>query len=340
MTESMEVEALLAKFSRQRILVVGDLMLDRYVSGTVSRISPEAPVPVVLVDREEARPGGAANVASNICALGGQATMAGIVGEDEAARELTGILAERGIAPEGVVRDKRVRTTVKMRILAERQQVVRVDYENALAIDDALVESLCARLTEVVPQMDAVIVEDYGKGVACKPVVQAILKAAKGKQVLVGFDPKDNRDLGFTTLTLATPNYMEACLAAGLPFRPIGDEPLKNPVLKKAGEILMQQWNCALLIITLGSHGMYLVSRAEAPIHIPTVAREVFDVSGAGDTVIATAMLALASGADHRLAAMAANTAAGVVVAKVGTATCSAEELLANWHAVAARRGA
>ncbi len=335
MTTRSNIDELLKGFRQRRILVVGDLMLDRYVSGTVTRISPEAPVPVVLVNREQSRPGGAANVAANICALGGQALMAGIVGDDAAGKELTSILAARGIAPDGVVHDGRVRTTVKMRILAERQQVVRVDYENPEVVDDGLVEKLCARLTVVVPQVDAVIVEDYGKGVVCRPVVQAILKAAQGTKVLVGFDPKDNRELGMTALALATPNFMEACLAAGVPYKPLGDDPLKNPLLIKAGEILMQKWNCTLLIITLGPHGMYLVSRTEAPIHIPTVAREVFDVSGAGDTVIATAMMALASGANHRLAAMVANTAAGVVVAKVGTAACSADELRAAWQALA-----
>ncbi|MCE9614190.1 MAG: hypothetical protein K8T26_07930 [Lentisphaerae bacterium] len=332
MTQQTDIKALIESFRTRRILVVGDVMLDRYVSGSVARISPEAPVPVVLVTRDQSRPGGAANVAANIRSLGGAAMMAGLIGEDAAAGDLKRVLADRGIATDGLVSDPRMHTTVKMRILAERQQVVRVDYENPDVVDESLVARLCRRIAEVVPQVDGVIVEDYSKGVVRQAVVDAIMQATRGTRILVGLDPKDNRDLSFPALTLATPNYSEACVAAGLPYKPLGDEPLKNPVLIKAGEILMAKWNCTLLVITLGPHGMYLLSRTEPPLHIPTVAREVFDVSGAGDTVIATAMLALASGAGNRLAATVANVAAGVVVAKVGTATCSADELMANWR--------
>jgi len=280
--------------------------------------------------REQARPGGASNVAANIRSLGGQVVMAGLVGNDAAGRELTAVLAAQGIEADGVLRATNMRTTVKMRILAERQQVVRVDYENPEVMDRTLQEKLARRVAELVPHVDGVIIEDYGKGVVSQPVIDALLRQARGSHVRVGLDPKDNRDLRFSALALATPNFMEACVAAGLPQVAIGDEPLKNPTLVEAGAILMERWQCAVLIITLGAHGMYLVSRTEQPLHIPTVAREVFDVSGAGDTVIATAMLAMVAGGDDRLAAGLANVAAGVVVAKVGTATCSAAELLAQ----------
>lgn len=327
------IKSLVGTFAKKRILVVGDLMLDRYVSGTVARISPEAPVPVVQVTREQSRPGGAANVAANIRSLGGAVVMAGVVGEDAAGRELAGVLAERGVSTAAVVADARVRTTVKTRVMAERQQIVRVDHDNLDGIHPACVDALCKRIAGAIPEVDGVIIEDYSKGVVCQRVVDTIMRHTRGTRVLTGLDPKDNRALRFSSLTLATPNFLEACIAAELPHKPLGDgDPRRNPLLIKAGEVLVRRWNCTLLIITLGPHGMYLVTRNERPLHIPTEAREVFDVSGAGDTVIATAMLAMVSGAGHRQAAMLANVAAGVVVAKIGTATCSADELLANWR--------
>lgn len=337
MATRTDVERLIKAFGRRRLLVVGDLMLDRYVSGTAGRLSPEAPVPVVQVTREEARPGGAANVAANIRSLGGQVLMAGVVGRDAAGLELSAILRAQGVGPAAVITDPRVRTTVKTRVLAERQQVVRIDHETLEGLPAATIAALCRRLRRVVPTVDGVIIEDYAKGVVCQPVIDAILSAAPSRSILIGLDPKDNRALTFGRLSLATPNFAEACAAAGLPHRPLGEgDPCRHPVLVQAGEILSRRWNCDLLIITLGSHGMYLVAPGEPPRHIPTEAREVFDVSGAGDTVIATAMLALAAGANHRLAATLANVAAGVVVGKVGTATCTANELRAQWRVRAA----
>lgn len=322
---------LLKRFRGARILVVGDLMLDRYIIGSVSRISPEAPVPVVHVAEEDARPGGASNVALNIAALGGGASVAGVVGVDLAGGKLLEELNRAAIDTTGTVASAGVRTTEKTRIIAERQQVARVDYEDAAELHAGVLDGLLARVPELVLESTGVIIEDYGKGVICQEVVDVVLDAAKTHGRPVGFDPKDNHQLDIPWLTLATPNYREACMATGLPEEPLGDEPEKHSGLRRAGEVLAERWGTDFLMITLGPHGMYLCPRdAEATVQ-PTLAQEVFDVSGAGDTVIAVALTAIASGATFEEAASLANHAAGVVVGKVGTATCSVKELLASF---------
>jgi len=320
---------LLASFPRKTILVVGDLMLDRYVTGGVTRISPEAPVPVVHVGAERAVPGGAANVAMNLRSLGGRAMVAGVVGCDSDGRELRVLLEKSGIDTSGLLADRRVMTTVKTRIVAERQQVVRVDREGPREQVEGVLPRLCRRLARIIPQVDGVIIEDYGKGVICQTVVDTVAKAARKGGIPVGLDPKDDHALRFSNIALATPNYAEACLAAGLKPRPLDGNLETHATLALAGKILPAKWNCRLLIITLGPHGMYLVSEGRRPLVIPAKAREVFDVCGAGDTVIATAMLGLVAGATHEEAAALANYAAGVVVGKLGTATCAPGELLA-----------
>jgi D-beta-D-heptose 7-phosphate kinase/D-beta-D-heptose 1-phosphate adenosyltransferase len=327
-------KALMEIFRRQRILVVGDLMLDKYIHGSVERISPEAPVPVVQVNRERGVPGGAANVAYNICALGGQACVAGVVGNDLAGTELLAILKDRGIGTEGVRVIAGRPTTVKMRVLADRQQVVRVDWEGHPELPDVDVLAFCAMVDAEVARSSGVVIEDYSKGVVRQEVMDAVLAAAHRRKVPVGLDPKDNLDLRISGLTLATPNYKEAHACSGLPNRPPppGD-PLDDVSLRMAAELLMKKWTPEQLIVTLGPKGMYVASPAKAPHVIPTRAREVYDVSGAGDTVIATCVLALAAGATCDEAAVLGNNAAGVVVGKLGTATCSPEELLASVEA-------
>lgn len=320
------VDELLAGFANVNLLVVGDLMLDRYVFGSVTRISPEAPVPVVHVEREESRPGGASNVALNIGALGGGSAVAGVIGADAAGDDLMRTLVDAGIRMDGVVQAPSVQTTVKTRVVAERQQVVRVDREMPAGRFGTGVETLCQRLPALVAAADAVVIEDYGKGVVCQRVVDTVLAAAQTAGVRVGFDPKDNHLLQLPWLTLATPNYREACLAAGLSEAPL-DDPAGSETLREAGRLLSTRWGTELLLITLGSHGMYLLPRSGEELVLPTVAREVFDVSGAGDTVIATALTALAAGATHAEAAELANHAAGVVVGKLGTAVCTRAEL-------------
>jgi len=323
-----DAEKLLARFAEQKILVVGDLMLDRYVSGSVSRISPEAPVPVVRVTREHALPGGAANVAVNIRSLSGTAHVAGVVGTDRAGDDLLDLLSERQIGTDGVVRSDSVQTPVKTRVLAERQQVVRVDREGSGEIADSVRDEFSRCVDSLIGESDGVIIEDYGKGSVSAGLTQAVLAKAADLGVPVGLDPKNNHDLPVKGIALATPNYAEACAAAGLLPKDLSDLPEEDAGLAEAGRILMEKWNPDLLIITLGPHGMYLLGQDGKTQVIPTRAREVFDVSGAGDTVIGVAMLALTAGASHHDAAALANYAAGVVVGKVGTATCAPQELI------------
>jgi D-beta-D-heptose 7-phosphate kinase/D-beta-D-heptose 1-phosphate adenosyltransferase len=229
----------------------------------------------------------------------------------------------------GVVSDRAAGTIVKTRIMAERQQVVRVDHERPPERARGAVARLAARLPALVQKADGVVIEDYGKGVITQAVVDAALAAARARRAPVGLDPKENHALAFSHLTLATPNYAEACSAAGLAPTPLGGDLARHATLRRAGEALLARWRCELLMITLGAHGMYLARPGHAPRVIPTRAREVFDVCGAGDTVIATTMLGLAAGANPYEAAALANYAAGVVVGKIGTATCTRDELLA-----------
>jgi len=315
-------------FKDKRILVVGDLMLDKYVCGSVHRISPEAPVPVVLVNEENCRPGGAANVALNIQALGGQAVVAGIVGKDKDGADLLEALSCRGISNDGVLESSKTRTIVKTRIMADRQQVVRIDMEDPPEATTVVIDEFMKKISALAGEVDGIIIEDYGKGVICQDVVDTIMRVTGEADVPVGFDPKDNGELKISSITLATPNYKEAMVAAGLPDMPLRSDPDTDARLKKAGDVLVKKWHPSVLIITLGAYGMYLLGKGDAPRLIPARAREVFDVCGAGDTVIATAMLSHAAGASCYEAASLANYAAGVVVGKVGTATCSPMELL------------
>jgi D-beta-D-heptose 7-phosphate kinase/D-beta-D-heptose 1-phosphate adenosyltransferase len=320
---------IVAGFAAQRILVVGDLMLDRYVYGSVSRISPEAPVPVVEVTRELEAPGGASNVAWNIRAMGARAGLCGLVGPDPAAAALRVLLEGQGVELAPLVVDPDGRTTVKTRVVAERQQVVRVDRECRDIISDAVVERLCRSAAEAVVTATGVIIEDYGKGVVRQAVVDAVLSAAQARGVPVGFDPKENHELRIRGVTIATPNRREAFLAAGMrdthPDRPPAEDP---ELLRMAGH-LHARWGAELLLVTLGPGGMLLLRKDGPALHVPTRAREVFDVSGAGDTVIGLCVLALAAGANPEEAAHLANGAAGVVVGKLGTAVCTPSELLA-----------
>jgi D-beta-D-heptose 7-phosphate kinase/D-beta-D-heptose 1-phosphate adenosyltransferase len=321
-------KSLALKFRRQKILVVGDLMLDRYIYGSVSRLSPEAPVPIVLVRDEKNMPGGAANVARNVKALGGRASIFGLIGSDQAGRELLEVMRSDGVSSAYVTSFNKTRTTVKMRVIGERQQVVRVDWDNKLSIKGPLLAKLCAGAARAAAQCTGIIMADYAKGLICPEIVSSILKAAKQRKVPVAIDPKENRDLPMDGIALATPNRKEAFSLAGIPETEPAHNPLDDRILLRVGEILARQWNPSLLVITLGAQGMLVIPRAHKPFHVATVAREVFDVSGAGDTVIGTMLLALSAGATDTEAAELANCAAGVVVGKIGTATCSVREIL------------
>jgi D-beta-D-heptose 7-phosphate kinase/D-beta-D-heptose 1-phosphate adenosyltransferase len=327
MIDSGRARSLAGTFAQQRILVLGDLMLDRYVYGDVNRISPEAPVPVVHVRREERQVGGAANVALNVMRLGGGASMLGAIGSDAEGDELLALLRDSGCCVDGVVCVDDLQTTVKTRVLAERQQVVRVDREDPVEAVLPAIPAMKERLAPLLADATALIIEDYGKGVIAQEMVDAAVSAATAAGVPIGLDPKDNHHLAFSGLALATPNYREACDAAGMPPRDIAEDLAAGGRLPQIAAALQERWDVELLLITLGPGGMYIAPRGQDAVLAPTQAREVFDVSGAGDTVIAVATMALAAGASHIEAAALANHAAGVVVGKLGTATCTADEL-------------
>lgn len=319
---------LLRRFPRRRVLVVGDLMLDRYVYGSVSRISPEAPVPVVKVVQETSMPGGASNVACNVRALRGKAAVAGMLGKDAAGMELRWLLKDSEVDVECAMMFAGAGTIVKERIIAERQQVVRVDFDRITDWSPRQSEKFRALLAVELGRADGVVIEDYGKGAITQEVVDLILATAAKRKIPVGLDPKEGHEIDMKGITIATPNRKEAFAIAGLPDPGAKEDPLADKALKKAAEILVEKWGAENLAITLGPHGMFLATRGRPPRHVPTRAREVFDVSGAGDTVIAACVTALAAGADFLEAAELANIAAGVVVGKLGTASCTPDELL------------
>lgn len=331
MVKTSRLNQLLAQFRQRRLLVLGDLMLDQFIWGRVSRISPEAPVPVVEFDRETFVPGGAGNVARNVSSLGGKPTMLGVVGDDENGRALTALLAEAGVDTRHVLRDPRRQTTVKTRIVAHQQQVVRLDRETSAEIAAQTQQAVCEHLREAVPQADAVLVGDYSKGFVTQRLVDECLRLAKRHQKPIAFDPKPRRKLRLRGLTLLTPNRAEAFALAGIEDRGRADSVLEDKGLMTVGANLMKTLGAQMLLITLSDQGMCLFQRGRKPFHIPTVAREVFDVSGAGDTVIAAFTLAIAAGATPVEAAVLSNHAAGVVVGKVGTATVTPDELVMSF---------
>ena len=282
------VVALLDAFKHQRILVVGDLMLDRFVYGHVTRISPEAPVPVVRVSRETSMPGGASNVACNIRTLGASASIAGLLGKDPEGVELRWLLKQAGAETECALMFAGARTIVKERIIAEQQQVVRVDFEKPAEWTPRQQEKFLAMLALELEKADGVIIEDYGKGAIAQPVVDLILGAAAKRGIPVGLDPKEGRELDIRGITVATPNRKEALAIAGLSEPGVRENPLTDKTLLRAGAILMEKWEAKHLAITLGPQGVLLLTAGRPPQHVQTRAREVYDVSGAGDTVGST----------------------------------------------------
>jgi D-beta-D-heptose 7-phosphate kinase/D-beta-D-heptose 1-phosphate adenosyltransferase len=316
---------LLKKMARTRILVIGDIVLDEYVWGTVSRISQEAPIPVVHVQREEFRPGGATNVANNIVALGGQADMAGLVGEDRFGSVLTGELRALGVDTDAVVTDPSRPTAVKTRVIArvevhQHQQVVRIDRECPAAMDHAVTERLLELVRARVPGCRGMVLSDYAKGIFSHSFIREVLGAARKHGVKVIVDPKPVNIRAFAGADLISPNQIEADQASGVR--------ITDPVsLRKAGRILIQKLKCKAVLITRGDQGMTLFERGKSEITFTALAREVFDVAGAGDTVKATLALAWAAGATLREAVALSNYSAGVVVGKIGAATVSPKEL-------------
>lgn len=326
------VKQLLAAAAKTRVLVVGDVMLDHFIWGSVARISPEAPVPVVDFQRESFMPGGAANVARNLAAMNLSTEIFGAVGRDSAATQLAAILKEQGIGCRGLVASASRTTSKKTRIVAHQQQVVRIDRESRENLDAPLTRQLLTLLKKEIPKADAVIVGDYGKGVVTQPLLNEIKTLCHERGVWLSLDPKPVHQLNLGGLSLITPNRKETFELANLPDDTRNANPLADKNLMASAERLLNEIRPAVLLITLGELGMLLCQRGQKPFHIPTLAQEVFDVSGAGDTVIATFTLAIAAGASPVEAAIISNHAAGIVVGKVGTATASVEELLESFN--------
>lgn len=313
---------LLTRFARTRLLVVGDLMLDEFIWGKVSRISPEAPVPVVWIQSESLIPGGSANVANNIRALGGQVVVAGVIGKDRWGDLLMQELVKRRINTDGILRTARS-TTVKTRVIAHHQQVVRVDREHQHPLAPKVIEQLIHTVCEQMTNVDGVVIEDYGKGTINRTLLEAVIPEARRQKKLIVVDPKEEHFDLYRGVTALTPNRAEAGEAVG--------RTLETPMeVDRAGKALVRELHCEALLITLGEDGMQLFERSGRSTRIPTVAREVYDVAGAGDTVIGTFTLALASGASPVEAAKIANRAAGIVVGKVGTGVVTPQELRAG----------
>jgi rfaE bifunctional protein kinase chain/domain len=327
------VRRLLAAARRTRVLVVGDVMLDQFIWGSVARISPEAPVPVVDFARESFMPGGAANVARNLTALNASAELFGAVGRDAAAGQLRRLLREQNIGCGGLLVCATRSTSVKTRIVAHTQQVVRIDRETRDGLDARLTRRLLGLLQAQLAGAAAVIVCDYGKGVVTQPLLNEIKTLCRERGVWLSLDPKPVHQLNLAGLSLITPNRKETFELANLADETRRANPLADANLLRAAERLLNELRPAVLLITLGELGMLLCQRGRQAFHIPTVAKEVFDVSGAGDTVIAAFTLAIAAGASPVEAALLANHAAGIVVGKVGTATASPAELLASFTA-------
>jgi D-beta-D-heptose 7-phosphate kinase/D-beta-D-heptose 1-phosphate adenosyltransferase len=316
-----KIEKTVRDFKNVSVMVIGDLILDEFIWGDVSRISPEAPVPVVWVKKESFMPGGASNVANNLSSLGAKVYSVGVIGDDDRGAILKSELDQKGVDTSGILVDGSRPTTLKTRVVAGHQQVVRIDKEKTEPLAEAMIQRMIGRITEMVKKVDAVIIEDYGKGVITPRLLQRIVPLAKRGNKIISVDPKEEHFRYYRGITVITPNNHEASKAVGFQIK---DE----ATLKKAGSALLSKIGCKIALVTLGENGMAVFRKGKPMEHIPTVAQEVFDVSGAGDTVIATYTLALAAGADPVRAAYIANCAGGIVVGKVGIAVVSPDELI------------
>jgi D-beta-D-heptose 7-phosphate kinase/D-beta-D-heptose 1-phosphate adenosyltransferase len=328
--DSSRVAEVIRACRKRRIAVVGDLMLDTYVFGKANRISQEAPVPVVQIRNQSRTLGGAANVMRNLASLGADVSAYGVVGEDETGKNVFDLLAVAGIRSDGVAVSRNRRTTEKKRVIAGSQQLLRIDYEDTHPVDMEIRNRMMACLIEQIrrSELDAIIFEDYAKGLLEKEMVENVLGEAKAHGVKVALDPHPGHPLHVRGLTLMTPNRSEAFGLAGVYHSDPPASVEEDRALTEVASILMRNWSPELLLITLGAQGMILFGPQGNPQVIPTRAREVFDVSGAGDTVIAVFTIALLAGASAHDAAEIANHAAGIVVGKVGTVSVDPEELL------------
>ncbi len=318
----MNYRKILSEFRSKKILVIGDIILDRYIWGKVNRISPEAPVPVVEVTDENYLLGGASNVANNIISLGGHATLLGVAGNDRAGEILMRMIEQRSI--KSCIYYGSRPTTVKTRVIAHGQQVVRFDRENRDRVEGKVLKQILHFLHDEMPDHDAVIISDYRKGMISSELVREVLKLARKKNTFVAVDPKVGHFHCYKKVSIITPNINEASQASGIEIR---DE----KSLMNAGKTLLKKMSCSAVLITRGERGMSLFEKDKV-VNVPTVAKNVYDVTGAGDTVIAAFTLAYASGAGMEESAVIANHAAGIVVGEVGTAVATPEKLLDSFR--------
>lgn len=314
MNESLhvQIEDLLTRFGDARVVVLGDVMLDEYWWGSVERISPEAPVPVVSVERKGIKLGGAANVSLNVCSLGGTVVTVSVVGNDPVGGTLRNLLKERGLPDDGVIMAEDRPTTVKTRIVAHHQQIVRADIETTEEIDSNLRERLWTAYVDAMQDASGVIISDYGKGVINGALLPRVIEWARNHNRFVVVDPKETHFFSYRNVTTLTPNHHEAGFVAGRRLR-------DDAAIRSVGFELLGRLESDSLLITLGERGMALFEPPDRMTTIPTVADKVFDVTGAGDTVIATVAMCLASGGTMLQAAYTANIAAGQVIKEVGT---------------------
>ena len=325
------LDALLGRFRDKRLLVIGDVMLDEFIWGRVGRISPEAPVPIVEVEKQSYYPGGAANVARNLREFSDHVAVMGVVGDDLHAEILKGLLTAQDIRLDAVAQLEGYPTIVKTRIIARQQHVVRVDRESHAAPDPACHAAALARFEAMLPDLDAIIIEDYAKGFLTQDFVAQIGALARRAGKIVTVDPNPRNDLRWTGVTAVKPNRIEAFHVLGLPPSETTGPVADDPVLRQAGERLLAKWDTEMVLITLGEQGMLLFRRGLPPHAVEPFHREVFDLSGAGDTAIALFTLALAAGASPEQAAEVGSHAASVVVGKLGTATLTPDELVASF---------
>lgn len=330
--DPIRLQHILQTAAKRKILVLGDLMLDEFVWGSVTRISPEAPVPVVEVERESSYPGGAANVARNLRQFCPQVHVLGQIGCDHAGKKLVQLMNEEGLQTDGLLESKDIPTIVKTRIIAQHQQVVRVDREQRSHSKSFLLQAAIERSLSLIDSVDAILFEDYGKGFLNQSLVDTILK--RTAHHIVTSDPHPNNRLEWPGISAIKPNRTEAFAAAGVPWQPPIFPAQDDHNLIAVGKKLLERWHSKALLITLGEQGMMLFQQGCTPYHTPTRAREIFDVSGAGDTAIALYTLGITAGATPEEAAELANHASGIVVAKLGTATCSPEELVASFNQI------
>lgn len=323
-----KLEDMVDKFKDVSVLVIGDLMIDEFIYGKVERVSPEAPVPIVDVTSITYTPGGAGNVINNLHALGGKTFPTGVIGDDGTGKKLLADFKAKGIETDGVIIDSERPTTLKSRIVAHSQQVVRVDREQRSNIDEWVCRQILSFCRMVINNdIQSIIISDYGKGVINPRILEEIIPLGKKHNLPIIVDPKESHFLNYKGVTIITPNLHEAEI---LTHKKIIDD----QSLIKVGQDILSQLECQGVLITRGEKGMTLIEQNGEITHIPTIAREVFDVTGAGDTVVSVLALALGAGLEMKISAQLSNFAGGIVVEKIGTATLNREELkgrIKNW---------